>query len=170
MSRRSRSREVALQVLFQDDLNPCDPHGDASPFLKQRLNAEDLLNFSVELIDGVRQHQSELDSILENLTEHWSVSRMATADRNILRLAVFEMLFHKTPHRIAMDEAIKLAKRFGSSRSSQFINGILDRVWQEKGTQESSPAEQPLTENDPENQELGSTPSKNTQTNSDRST
>jgi N utilization substance protein B len=170
MSRRSRSREVALQVLFQDDLNPCDPHGDAFPFLKQRLNADDLLNFSVELIDGVRQHQSELDSLLENLAEHWSVSRMATADRNILRLAAFEMLFLKTPHRIAMDEAIELAKRFGSSQSSQFINGILDRVWQEKGTPESNPAEQHLTENNPENQESGSAPSKNTQTNSDRST
>jgi len=134
MSRRSRSREVALQILFQDDLNPCDPHEDALPFLKQRLkNADDLLNFSIELVDGVRGHQSELDSILENLTDHWSVSRMATADRNILRLAVFEMLFLKTSHRIAMNEAIELAKRFGSAQSSQFINGVLDRVWQEKG-------------------------------------
>ena len=134
MSRRSRSREVALQVLFQDDLNPCDPPNDALPFLKQRLNnAEDLLIFSTELINGVRQHQSDLDSTLEALADHWSVHRMATADRNILRLAVFEMLHLQTPHQIVMDEAIELAKRFGSAQSSQFINGILDRVWQEKG-------------------------------------
>ncbi len=68
---------------------------------------------------------------------------MATADRNILRLAVFEMLFLKTSHRIAMDEAIELAKRFGSAQSSQFINGVLDRVWQEKG-QEIVASEEPV--------------------------
>ena len=164
MSRRSRSREVALQILFQDDLNPCDPRGDALPFLKQRLkNADDLLSFSVELIDGVRGHQSELDSILENLADHWSVSRMATADRNILRLAVFEMLFLKTSHRIAMDEAIELAKRFGSAQSSQFINGVLDRVWQEKG-QEIVVAEQP-GEKDTETQKPGNTPLNDTPNN-----
>ena len=157
MSRRSRSREVALQILFQDDLNPCDPRDDALPLLKQRLkNADDLLSFSVELIDGVRGHQSELDSILENLTDHWSVSRMATADRNILRLAVFEMLFLKTSHRIAMNEAIELAKRFGSAQSSQFINGVLDRVWQEKG-QGIVAAEQPV-EKVTETQKPGDTP------------
>ena len=83
-------------------------------------------------MDGVRKFHADLDSILENLAEHWSVCRMATADRNILRLAVFEMLFLKTPHRVAIDEAIELAKRFGGAQSPRFINGVLDRVWQEK--------------------------------------
>ena len=134
MSRRSRSREVALQVLFQDDLNPCDPPTDAAPFLKQRLgkNSSELFDFSLSLVDGVRMHHAKLDSTIESLAEHWSVARMATADRNILRLGVFEMLFLKTPHRIAIDEAIELAKRFGGAQSSQFINGVLDRVWHEK--------------------------------------
>ena len=136
MSRRSRSREVALQILFQDDLNPSDPHMDAGPFLQRRLgNTIGLLDFSASLVDGVRQRQAELDVILESLAEHWSVTRMATADRNILRLAVFEMLFLKTPHRVAIDEAIELAKRFGGAQSSRFINGVLDRVWQEKGSE-----------------------------------
>ncbi|MEC7500185.1 MAG: transcription antitermination factor NusB [Planctomycetota bacterium] len=134
MSRRSRAREVALQVLFQDDLNPCDPHTDAAPFLKQRLgkNSPELFDFSLSLVDGVRKHHAELDGIIESLAAHWSVARMATADRNILRLGVFEMLLLKTPHRIAIDEAIELAKRFGGAQSSQFINGVLDRVWHEK--------------------------------------
>lgn len=133
MSRRSRSREVALQVLFQDDLNPCDPPMDATPFLKRRLgNSSELFDFSVALVDGVRLYHAKLDGILESLAEHWSVARMATADRNILRLGVFEMLILKTPHRVAIDEAIELAKRFGGAQSSQFINGVLDRVWHEK--------------------------------------
>lgn len=134
MSRRSRSREVALQILFQDDLNLCDPRIDAGPFLRRRLgNATELLDFSATLVDGVRELHADLDRILESLADHWSVRRMATADRNILRLAVFEMLFLKTPHRVAIDEAIELAKRFGGAQSSRFINGVLDRVWQEKG-------------------------------------
>ena len=133
MSLRSRSREVALQILFQDDLNPCVPHRDTGLFLQQRLgNSAELRDFSATLVEGVREHRAELDGTLESLAEHWSITRMATADRNILRLAVFEMLFLGTPHQVAIDEAIELAKRFGGAESSRFINGVLDRVWHEK--------------------------------------
>ncbi len=138
MSRRSRSRAVALQILFQDDLNPCDPPADAEPFLNQRLQADDLICFSRDLVQGVREHRNDLDGILEPLAEHWSLSRMATADRNILRLAAFEMLYLRTPYQIAIDEGIELAKRFGTAQSSQFINGILDRVWQENAHRSES--------------------------------
>jgi len=169
MSRRSRSREVALQILFQDDLNPADPPNDALPFLRQRLNQEDLLTFSAELISGVRQHRAALDNILANFTEHWSVSRMATTDRNILRLAAFEMLFLKTPHRIAMDEAIELSKRFGTSQSSQFINGILDRVWREAGDASQNESASPATEVEPEGQKPSDPPAEESQTHSNRS-
>ena len=128
MSRRSRSREVALQVLFEDDLNPVDPRADPSAFLHRRLKGADLVDFSNSLIGGVRQHRDELDSILETSAENWTVSRMATTDRNVLRLAAFEILYLKTAGPVVIDEAVELAKRFGSAQSSQFVNGILDRV------------------------------------------
>ena len=128
MSRRSRSREVALQVLFEDDLNPVDPRADPSAFLHRRLKGAALVDFSNSLIGGVRQHRDELDSILETSAENWTVSRMATTDRNVLRLAAFEILYLKTAGPVVIDEAVELAKRFGSAQSSQFVNGILDRV------------------------------------------
>ena len=169
MSRRSRSRAVALQILFQDDLNPCNPPADAEPFLKQRLHADDLVSFSRDLVEGVRRHRIEIDKLLEPLAEHWSVSRMATADRNILRLATFEIIYLETPYRIAIDEGIELAKRFGSSQSAQFINGVLDRVWQENANRSQSDDPQDATQRKATNQDAENVPTKKMPTNSDRS-
>jgi transcription antitermination protein NusB len=127
MSRRSRAREVALQVLCQDDLNPSMNPGVADEFLQSRLRLEDLIEFGRSLVAGVRRNRSELDALLTRTAEHWSLERMATTDRNVLRLGAYEILYADTPDRVAINEAVELAKRFGTAQSAQFVNGILDR-------------------------------------------
>jgi transcription antitermination protein NusB len=132
MSRRSRARQVALQVLFQDDLNPRDNPAVGDQLIDQRIRANDLRVFARKLVAGVRQNRTELDAILAQSAANWSLNRMAATDRNVLRLGVYELLHCDTPARVAIDEAIELAKQFGSAQSAQFVNGILDRVMHEK--------------------------------------
>lgn len=127
MSRRSRAREVALQVLFQDDMNPGHNPGDADQFLRARLNAAELVEFARSLVAGVRRNRGELDALLSATAEHWSLERMVATDRNVLRLGAFEILYTETPDRVAINEAVELAKRFGTAQSAPFVNGILDR-------------------------------------------
>jgi N utilization substance protein B len=132
MSRRSRAREVALQVLFQDDLNPGANPATADAFVRTRLQLEELVEFARSLIAGVRRNRAELDGLLARTADNWGLDRMAATDRNVLRLGAFEILFTDTPDRVAINEAVELAKRFGSSHSAQFVNGILDRFLNDK--------------------------------------
>ena len=127
MTRRSRAREVALQVLFQDDLNPGLNPAEADQFLRTRLRDDELIEFSRALVSGVRRNRAELDKMLGQTADNWTIDRMAATDRNVLRIGAFEILFHGTPDRVAINEAVELAKRYGSGHSSQFVNGILDR-------------------------------------------
>ncbi len=128
MARRSRAREAAFQVLYQDDLNPPGNPAAGDALLKRRLDSEELVEFARSLVAGVRRHRAELDKTFARIAENWSLDRMASTDRNVLRLGAFEILHTDTPHRVAIDEAIELAKRFGSAQSGQFVNGILDRL------------------------------------------
>lgn len=128
MARRSRAREVALQVLYQDDLNPKHNPADDEQFLRDRLRAAELIEFGTSLVAGVRRNRQELDSVLTQTADHWSLERMAATDRNVLRLGAYEILYSETPDRVAINEAVELAKRFGSRQSAQFVNGILDRL------------------------------------------
>ena len=128
MARRSRAREVALQVIYQDDLNPQQNPALLDQFLQGRLRAPELLEFARMLVAGVRRNRAELDQLLSQTAEHWSLGRMAATDRNVLRLGAFEILYSDTPDRVAINEAVELAKRFGTRQSAQFVNGILDRL------------------------------------------
>ncbi len=128
MARRSRAREVALQALFQEDLNPRDSSDQVAPFLNSRLHDADLREFALALVMGVLRNRDELDLLLQAKADNWSLSRMAATDRNVLRLGAFEIRYADTPDRVAIDEAVELAKRFGSAQSSQFVNGILDKL------------------------------------------
>ena len=132
MARRSRAREVALQVLYQDDLNPDCNVEAADVFLRQRLKGdEELIELARGLVSGVRRNRSELDALLAGRADNWSLGRMAATDRNVLRLGAFEILYSQTPGRVAVNEAVELAKRFGAKQSPPFVNGILDRILQE---------------------------------------
>ena len=128
MARRSRAREVALQALFQEDLNPRDSLDQIAPFLHSRLHDEQLREFAMMLVLGVLRNLTELDALLESKADNWSLGRMAATDRNVLRLGAFEIRYADTPDRVAIDEAVELAKRYGSAQSSQFVNGILDKL------------------------------------------
>jgi len=128
MSNRSRAREVALQALFQEDLNPRDSRDELAPFVEARLKEPALRDFATALVLGVLRNQGELDVLLESKANNWSLSRMAATDRNVLRLGAYEIRYADTPARVAINEAIELAKRFGNKQSSQFVNGILDKL------------------------------------------
>jgi N utilization substance protein B len=132
MAGRSHAREVALQALYQEDLNPQESPKMLSRFLASNLNNEDLRDFARQLVMGVKRNQEELDSLLEAQADNWSLRRMAATDRNVLRLGAYEIRYSNTPDRVAIDEAIELAKRFGAANSSQFVNGILDKLLEKK--------------------------------------
>ena len=128
MLRRSQSREVAFQVLYQDDLNPRNNPAEGDRFIERRLRADDMIAFARELVAGVRKHRAEIDARLEEIAANWTLKRMAATDRNVLRLGAYELLHSDTPPHVAIDESVELAKRFGSAQSPQFVNGILDKV------------------------------------------
>ncbi len=128
MTRRTRAREVVLQVLYQDDLNPQRDPADLDRFVHNRLHAPELIEFAGGLVAGVRRNRQELDALLAQTADHWSLERMAATDRNLLRLGAYEILYSDTPGRVAINEAVELAKRFGTRQSAQFVNGILDRL------------------------------------------
>jgi N utilization substance protein B len=129
MSRRSRAREVALQVLYQDDLNPGQSAEREEAFLKSRLRGDaENMAFARAIVAGVREKRTEIDAALAARATNWSLSRMAATDRNVLRLGAWEALYSETPAAVAIDEAIELAKRYGDRRSPSFVNGILDRI------------------------------------------
>ena len=121
------TREVVLQLLYQDDLSPDRSLAPDMEFLNSRLHRnEELVQFANSLLNGVRRNRSELDDVLGQHTDNWSLNRMAATDRNVLRLGAFEILFTDTPGPVVINEAVDLARRYGSKQSSQFVNGILD--------------------------------------------
>jgi transcription antitermination protein NusB len=132
MMRRSRGREVALQLLYQRDLNPGLGREVLAEFVRERLRAPDLEPFSLGLYDGVVAHAADIDRRLAAAAENWRVARMAVVDRNVLRLGGYELLYTpETPANVAFDEAIELARRYGSAESPAFVNGVLDRLRQD---------------------------------------
>jgi transcription antitermination protein NusB len=140
MSRRSRAREVVLQVLYQDDLNPDHDLRETDNFVRTRLKHQpDVCEFALGLLWGTRRNRPELDAMLVSRADNWSLRRMAATDRNILRLAAYELLFTETPGRVVINEAVELAKRFGSRQSAQFVNGVLDSLLSQRSGDEEKP-------------------------------
>ena len=98
---------------------------------KRMLQNKPLIAFAQQLLKGVRIHRDTIDEILTKHAANWSVKRMTTIDRNILRMSTFEMMYGGVPGRVSINEAIEIAKRYGNRNSGQFVNGILDRVLRE---------------------------------------
>jgi N utilization substance protein B len=128
MARRSKAREVAVQMLYQIDLNPEADLRSVRAMIQELLPEEDLQEFAWRLFVGVREHRALLDAKIEAIAENWSLKRMAPTDRNVLRLGLYELINTQTPHRVVLDEAIELARVFGSAQSAHFVNGILDKL------------------------------------------
>lgn len=130
MGKRRKARECVLQILFQLEF----ANDDLEEILKdywahQRVPAE-VREYSEWLVKGICQHKPEIDRTIQQASRNWRLDRMATVDRNILRIAVFEMLFEKTlAPPIVIDEAIEIAKKYSGQEAGVFVNGILDGVY-----------------------------------------
>jgi transcription antitermination protein NusB len=150
MTRRSRAREVALQLLFWRDLNPTASREAVERFGHERLRDPDLTAFGLGLYDGVVSQVSDIDRRLTEAAENWRLPRMAAVDRNVLRLGAYELLFGaEVPPAAALNEAIELARRYGSADSPAFVNGVLDRINKlraEETTPPSPESQPPATE------------------------
>ena len=130
---RHRSRHRAVQVLYQCDVRQVRPDQAISDFYGS-LYSEESENeigkdeFMEELVDGVNRNRQEIDKLLQNASENWRVERMPAVDRNILRLASYEMLAGHLPAPVVIDEALELARRFSGDESVSFVNGVLEGV------------------------------------------
>ncbi len=129
MGTRRHSRELALQFLYQIDITG-DDYKTALDFFWQNFKVTDeVRKFSNQLIDGIFLHQKDNDSLIEKFSDNWRLHRIAKVDLNILRIAVFELAHcPEIPPKVTLNEAIELAKKYGSRDSSSFINGVLDRI------------------------------------------
>jgi len=128
MSRRSKAREVALQMLFQVDLNPDVRPQAVGEMIRDSLPDLDLREFAWQLFSGTMECRAALDRMIQQTATNWKLSRMAATDRNVLRLGAYELLHTDTPRGVVIDEAVELARTFGADQSPQFVNGILDRL------------------------------------------
>jgi N utilization substance protein B len=129
MGARTRGREAALQILFAEDL------AGGSLALNERLHWAHLAasvegkDFAHAVVDGYGAHAEEIDTVIRKVSEHWRLERMPLVDRNILRLATYEILYMPdVPRRVTLNEAVELAKRYGGENSAGFVNGVLDRI------------------------------------------
>jgi N utilization substance protein B len=136
MSSRRKARELALKVLYQNDSTPSDGT-KSKPVWKDTFKyLTDLMDidkeekgFAKELIEGTLKNIELIDSKISEFSKHWKISRISVVDRNILRIACYEVLFlEKIPHAVSIDEAIELSKKYSATESRSFINGVLDGI------------------------------------------
>jgi N utilization substance protein B len=130
MTRRSRAREVALQLLVWRDMNPTAPAESVDRFVHVRLRDPIHEPFARRIYDGVIAGQSDIDAAIVAAAENWRLPRMPAVDRNVLRIGVFEMrdTTDPSPPAVVINEAIELARRYGSADSPAFVNGVLDQI------------------------------------------
>ena len=136
MGFRRKGREYALQLLFGSDLSrTVEPVAIGRPaeglraFWGQRRAAPEVQSFAESLVQGVSAHVDDIDSVISRHAKNWTMARMAAVDRNVLRLAVYELRYSpETPERVVLNEAIEIAKKYGSDDSGAFVNGILDDI------------------------------------------
>jgi N utilization substance protein B len=131
--KRRKAREIALQFLYQlEQTGASDPAPYEADFWARHPIDDEARTFASALVHGTKLQQAQIDKRIAASAEHWDIERMAVVDRNILRLAVYEMLFEPdVPGKVAINEAIEIAKKFGTAESSRFINGVLDRIHKE---------------------------------------
>jgi N utilization substance protein B len=138
MGRRRKARELALQLLYQLDVQGeerAEPHLD--DFWQRHPVDREAREFAESLVRGTKSHEAEIDALIARYAENWELERMAVVDRNILRQAIFELRWATgIPPKVAINEALEVAKKFSTQESSRFINGILDRIHK----QEKAPA------------------------------
>ena len=149
MFRRSRAREVALQLLFQLDQSR-QPMSDAAvkAFANDRIPRDPKsAAFCLDLFNGVKARRDAIDAVLAATAENWRLTRMLPSDRNVLRLCAYEFLNSTGPVPVLINEAVELARRFGTADSPAFVNGVLDKVAQKRTAEPKTELATELTEN-----------------------
>jgi len=126
---RRRAREIAVQVLYQMEVNPLDPPEALETFWRTTTVSETVKGFVTRIVEGVHEHLEEIDTLIKKHSEHWRLERIDRVDKSILRMGAFELLFcDDSPRKVALNEAIDIGKKFGTEESGAFINGILDKI------------------------------------------
>jgi len=129
VKKRTRARELALQFLYQLDLRGRDFLSEAEAFVRGEEADRSTVEFAVLLVRGTAQHRDDLDEVIRSVAQNWDIERMAVIDRNVLRLASYELLHcADIPPKVSINEAIELGKRYSTQNSGGFINGILDKI------------------------------------------
>ena len=129
MRNRTKSREYALQMLYQMDIHRTPSGETPDAFWSFHDPPAEVKMFANQLFSGTVEHLPEIDAVISQHADNWNMKRMAVIDRNILRLGAFELLYlADVPPKVCLNEAIELAKRFGDTESGKFINGILDAI------------------------------------------
>lgn len=131
MRLRSKAREVALHLLYQAEIFKDDFSVLFSRYLESNPQQQEVADFSFLLLEGVVKNLTVIDQLIKKYVKNWGIDRMAVIDRNILRLACFELIFLKidVPPKVVINEAIELAKCFGDIDSPRFVNGVLDKIY-----------------------------------------
>jgi transcription antitermination factor NusB len=128
VKKRTRARELALQFLYQADLVK-KPIEESDDFLRDEERDTETRKFAQRLITGALEDREAIDNVIQDVAQNWNISRMAVVDRNVLRLATYELLHcPDIPPKVAINEAIEIGKRYSTQNSGAFINGILDRI------------------------------------------
>lgn len=139
MGKRRKARESTLQILFQLEFNDPQPEKVLNLFWESRRTSKEIKDYSSWLVKGIISHKKKIDNIIQSVSEHWRISRMAVVDRNVLRIAVFELLFEENiASAVIINEAIEIAKKYSSMEAATFVNGILDAIRKEIDTLRTS--------------------------------
>jgi transcription antitermination factor NusB len=129
MRKRTQSRELALKFLYLWDIRGDEVLGEMEAYLGEDCSDEEVLSYAEELAAGVIEFQREVDERISAAAQNWELKRLAVVDRNILRIAVFELLRKKdVPPRAVLNEAIEIGKKYSTANSGAFINGVLDKI------------------------------------------
>ena len=135
MSSRRKLRELALQLLFQEDLTHSSPEEILDVYLKENLRSSENYEFAEVLFRKSLENRTQIDDLIRRHAQNWRLERMAVVDRNILRMGVSEFLYTETPKVVVIDEAIEIARRYSTEDSSEFVNAILDAIREELESQ-----------------------------------
>ena len=129
MGARRKARELALQMLYQFDLSSNPPQQIVDRFEELQKSKPNTREFAVKIFHGTIESLEKIDEMIAAQADNWRISRMAVVDRNIIRMSIYELMNEPdTPKLVIIDEAIEIGKKFGTQKSSQFINGILDGI------------------------------------------
>ena len=134
MRKRSKARELALQILYQIDITKDQPQKALDLFWAEHHEEEESVKeFATTLVNGTMQSVQKIDEIISKYAANWQINRMAKVDLNIMRMAAYELLYdEEIPPKVSINEAIELAKKYGDVESSKFVNGILDKISKEE--------------------------------------